>query len=158
MEPICWNGAARNGRASHFLNSYSSMRDIMCAKISLIYEADFIALRSQLTLPTKPTSSDDEVNSIFEGKVQRYRECDCQHCLTGWKSRASPNSGNCIVKGKGVHREVESRFPPTRLYPNLSDSNKILVILKFNKKILAVHCFTLFLINLLLYLINWELW
>ena len=30
------------------------------------YEADFIALRSQLTLPTKPTSSDDEVNSIFE--------------------------------------------------------------------------------------------
>ena len=29
----------------------------------------------------KPTSSDDEVNSIFEGKVQRYRECDCQHCL-----------------------------------------------------------------------------
>ena len=30
------------------------------------YEADFIALRSQLTLPTKPSSSDDEVNSIFE--------------------------------------------------------------------------------------------
>ncbi len=77
MEPICWNGAARNGRASHFLNSYSSMRDIMCAKISLIYEADFIALRSQLTLPTKPTSSSDEVNSIFEGinRGNIYRKC-----------------------------------------------------------------------------------
>ena len=63
MEPKCWNGAARNGRASHSLNSYSSMRDIMCAKISLIlwsrlhsptkstyfaYEADFIGRWSQL--------------------------------------------------------------------------------------------------------------
>ena len=35
--------------------------------LSLAYEADFIAQRSQLTLPTKPTSSGDEVNSIFLG-------------------------------------------------------------------------------------------
>ena len=39
---------------------------------NLFYEADFIALRSQLTLPTKPTSSPDEVNSIFEGDVYTF--------------------------------------------------------------------------------------
>ena len=39
---------------------------VLCVS-SPFYEADFIALRSQLTLPTKPTSSDNEVNSIFEG-------------------------------------------------------------------------------------------
>lgn len=44
------------------------------------------------------------------------------------------------------------------IYLNLSDSNKILVILKFNKKNLAFRCFTLLLINLLLYLINRKLW
>ena len=33
-------------------------------------------------------------------------------------------------------------------------SHKILVILKFNKNNIAFRCFTLFLINLLLYLIN----
>ena len=40
--------------------------------LSLAYEADFIAQRSQLTLPTKPTSSGDEVNSIFEGDVYTF--------------------------------------------------------------------------------------
>ena len=35
--------------------------------LSLAYEADFIAQRSQLTLPTKPTSSGDEVVFIFRG-------------------------------------------------------------------------------------------
>ena len=39
---------------------------------ALADEADFIALRSQLTLPTKPTSSGDEVNSIFEGDVYTF--------------------------------------------------------------------------------------
>ena len=40
--------------------------------LSLADEADFIALRSQLTLPTKTTSSGDEVNSIFEGDVYTF--------------------------------------------------------------------------------------
>ena len=41
--------------------------------LSLADEADFIALRSQLTLPTKPTSSGDEVNSIFEGSLYVFQ-------------------------------------------------------------------------------------
>ena len=40
--------------------------------LSLAYEADFIAQRSQLTLPTKPTSSGDEVSSIFLGGGRLY--------------------------------------------------------------------------------------
>ena len=41
--------------------------------LSLADEADFIALRSQLPLPTKPTSSGDEVNSIFEGSLYVFQ-------------------------------------------------------------------------------------
>ena len=39
---------------------------------ALADEADFIARRSQLTLPTKTTSFGDEVNSIFEGDVYTF--------------------------------------------------------------------------------------
>ena len=40
--------------------------------LSFADEADFIAQRSQLTLPTKTTSFGDEVNSIFEGDVYTF--------------------------------------------------------------------------------------
>ncbi|WP_417172981.1 hypothetical protein, partial [Alistipes putredinis] len=34
--------------------------------------------------------------------------CSARALSNGWKSRVSPNSGNYIAKGKGVHREVKS--------------------------------------------------
>ena len=34
--------------------------------------------------------------------------CSARALSNGCKSRVSPNSGNYIAKGKGVHREVES--------------------------------------------------
>ena len=34
--------------------------------------------------------------------------CSARALSSGCKSRVSPNSGNYIAKGKGVHREVES--------------------------------------------------
>ena len=34
--------------------------------------------------------------------------CSARALSTGCKSRVSPNSGNYIAKGKGVHRELES--------------------------------------------------
>ena len=34
--------------------------------------------------------------------------CSARALSNGCKSRVSPNSGNYIAKGKGVHREVKS--------------------------------------------------
>ena len=34
--------------------------------------------------------------------------CSARALSNGCKSRVSPNSGNYIAKGKGVHRELES--------------------------------------------------
>ena len=45
--------------------SYSLLRSDCELSYALADEADFIALRSQLTLPTKPTSLGDEVVIIF---------------------------------------------------------------------------------------------
>ena len=46
----------------------------------------------------------------------------------GWKSRVSPNSGNYIAKGKGVHRELESERS-RRQTSDLTDRNFIQCIL-----------------------------
>ena len=35
-------------------------------------------------------------------------DCSARALSNGCKSRVSPNSGNYIAKGKGVHREVKS--------------------------------------------------
>ena len=48
--------------------------------LSLADEADFIAQRSQLTLPTKTTSLGDEVNSIFGGMFIRFSDSCCAWC------------------------------------------------------------------------------
>ena len=40
--------------------------------------------------------------------VPRFFVCSARALSNGCKSRVSPNSGNYIAKGKGVHRELES--------------------------------------------------
>ena len=37
-----------------------------------------------------------------------FAVCSARALSNGCKSRVSPNSGNYIAKGKGVHREVKS--------------------------------------------------
>ena len=50
--------------------------------------------------------------------------CSARALSNGWKSRVSPNSGNYIAKGKGVHRELESERS-RRQTSDLTDRNFI---------------------------------
>ena len=50
--------------------------------------------------------------------------CSARALSNGCKSRVSPNSGNYIAKGKGVHREVKSERS-RRQTSDLTDRNFI---------------------------------
>ena len=50
--------------------------------------------------------------------------CSARALSNGCKSRVSPNSGNYIAKGKGVHREVKSERS-WRQTSDLTDRNFI---------------------------------
>ena len=50
--------------------------------------------------------------------------CSARALSNGCKSRVSPNSGNYIAKGKGVHRELESERSQ-RQTSDLTDRNFI---------------------------------
>ena len=53
-----------------------------------------------------------------------FRVCSARALSNGCKSRVSPNSGNYIAKGKGVHREVKSERSQ-RQTSDLTDRNFI---------------------------------
>ena len=74
--------------------------------------------------------------SEWWGRGRETKKCNarCRHCTfivcsaralsNGCKSRVSPNSGNYIAKGKGVHREVKSERS-RRQTSDLTDRNFI---------------------------------
>ena len=71
---------------------------------------------------------------FFEGYKKRmncisvhpflYVVCSARALSNGCKSRVSPNSGNYIAKGKGVHREVKSERSRRQTF-DLTDRNFI---------------------------------
>ena len=65
-------------------DTHCLMLSVVCVSLrrrwSLADEADFIALRSQLTLPTKPTSSGDEDVIIFWWMFIRSSDSYCAWC------------------------------------------------------------------------------
>ena len=66
--------------------------------------------------------------SICHDEKVAYRPliivCSARALSNGCKSRVSPNSGNYIAKGKGVHREVKSERS-RRQTSDLTDRNFI---------------------------------
>ena len=92
----------------------------------------FILLQDSLRNPDKGKIV---VVRIRLGQLKRRLErasvfvvCSARALSNGCKSRVSPNSGNYIAKGKGVHRELESERS-RRQTSDLTDRNFIQGIL-----------------------------
>ena len=66
------------------------------------------------------------IKTAYKRRVykQFFLVCSARALSNGCKSRVSPNSGNYIAKGKGVHREVKSEGS-WRQTSDLTDRNFI---------------------------------
>ena len=69
-------------------------------------------------------SDNRTVNPLLEVEHGLSVVCSARALSNGCKSRVSPNSGNYIAKGKGVHREVKSERS-RRQTSDLTDRNFI---------------------------------
>ena len=77
------------------------------------------------TLLLKVESHEHRIG-IMENLLRDAKQvvCSARALSNGCKSRVSPNSGNYIAKGKGVHREVKSERS-RRQTSDLTDRNFI---------------------------------
>ena len=69
-----------------------------------MYLSDWFYPRQQI----EPTKREKDYWNTIIPKVLFCVVCSARTLSNGCKSRVSPNSGNYIAKGKGVHRELES--------------------------------------------------
>lgn len=83
-------------------------------------------LVSLVRFPVAPLRRKAKDSKILISKRNRdfLFVCSARALSNGCKSRVSPNSGNYIAKGKGVHRELESERS-RRQTSDLTDRNFI---------------------------------